>query len=45
MQSHINVGYGEDVTIADLAHGVANAVGVFLVKFYLIQSKPDGSSS
>jgi GDP-L-fucose synthase len=27
MQSHINVGYGDDVTIADLALSVAEAVG------------------
>jgi GDP-L-fucose synthase len=27
MLSHINVGYGEDVTIADLAHLVANVTG------------------
>ena len=27
MQSHINVGYGDDVTIADLAHAVSDAIG------------------
>ncbi len=27
MQSHINVGYGADMTIAELAHAVASAVG------------------
>ena len=42
MQSHLNVGYGKDVTIAELAHAVAkvtNYTGV--IRFD--PSKPDGS--
>lgn len=43
MQSHINVGYGEDVTIADLAYAVKEAVGYSgEIKFDI--SKPDGTS-
>lgn len=42
MQSHINVGYGNDVTIADLAHAVGEAVGYSgEIKFDI--SKPDGT--
>lgn len=42
MQSHINVGYGDDVTIADLAHAVCDAVGYSGgIKFDT--SKPDGT--
>ncbi len=42
MQSHINVGYGDDVTIADLAHAVGEAVGYSgEIKFDI--SKPDGT--
>lgn len=42
MQSHINVGYGDDVTIADLALFVSKAVGYSgEIKFDV--SKPDGT--
>lgn len=42
MQSHINVGYGEDVTIADLAYAVREVVGYSgEIKFDI--SKPDGA--
>ena len=42
MQSHINVGYGDDVTIADLARAVSEAVGYSgEIKFDV--SKPDGT--
>ena len=42
MQSHINVGYGDDITIAELATMVAQAVGY---QGELVQdtSKPDGA--
>jgi len=42
MQSHINVGYGDDITIAELAKLVAHAVGY---QGELVQdtSKPDGA--
>lgn len=41
-QSHINVGYGDDITIADLAIAVGEAVGYFgEIKFDT--SKPDGT--
>lgn len=42
MQSHINVGYGDDITIAELAKLVAHAVGYTGL---LVQdtSKPDGT--
>ena len=41
MQSHINVGYGDDVTIVYLAHAIGEAVGYFgEIKFDT--SKPDG---
>lgn len=41
MQSHINVGYGEDVTIGELAHLVAEATGYAgVIEFD--RSKPDG---
>lgn len=42
MQSHINVGYGDDITIAELATLVAQAVGY---QGELVQdtSKPDGA--
>jgi GDP-L-fucose synthase len=42
MLSHINVGYGSDVTIAELAQLVAKAVG-FEGKITFDSSKPDGS--
>lgn len=42
MQSHINVGYGEDVTIAELAESIALAVGYQGgITFDVL--KPDGS--
>ncbi len=42
MQSHLNVGYGSDVTINELAHAVAKAVG-YQRKISFDPSKPDGS--
>lgn len=42
MQSHINVGFGEDVTIKELALAVANTVGYHGVISF-DTSKPDGS--
>ena len=42
MQSHINVGYGDDVTIADLALFVSNAVG-YSGEINFDVSKPDGT--
>lgn len=42
MQSHINVGYGSDVTIAELATVVANATG-YQGKIGFDPSKPDGT--
>ncbi|WP_082441689.1 GDP-L-fucose synthase [Sphingomonas sp. Leaf230] len=42
MLSHINVGYGEDVTIADLAHLVADVTG-FTGRVSFDTSKPDGT--
>jgi GDP-L-fucose synthase len=42
MQSHINVGYGEDVTIADLGQAVALTVG-YTGKIEQDTSKPDGA--
>ncbi len=42
MQSHLNVGFGSDVTIAQLARAVAKAVG-YLGTIALDSSKPDGS--
>jgi GDP-L-fucose synthase len=42
MQSHINVGFGTDITIAELAKAVGEAVGYHgLISFDL--SKPDGT--
>jgi GDP-L-fucose synthase len=42
MQSHINVGFGSDVTIAELAHAVSKAVGYSgHIKFDA--TKPDGA--
>ncbi|WP_221227646.1 GDP-L-fucose synthase [Rhodocyclus tenuis] len=43
MQSHINVGYGEDVTIAELARSVAEVVG-YEGEITFDPSKPDGTS-
>jgi GDP-L-fucose synthase len=42
MQSHINVGFGSDVTIAELAKAVGDAVG-YVGKISFDTSKPDGS--
>ncbi len=42
MQSHINVGFGSDVTINDLAHAVAKATG-YQGSISFDPSKPDGS--
>ena len=42
MQSHLNVGYGSDVTIKELAHAVAKATG-YTGSIQFDPSKPDGS--
>ena len=42
MQSHINVGFGSDVTINELAHAVAKATG-YQGSISFDHSKPDGS--
>lgn len=42
MQSHINVGFGSDVTIAELATAVATATG-YQGKIAFDTSKPDGA--
>ena len=42
MQSHINVGYGNDVTINELAHAVAKATG-YEGKIAFDSTKPDGA--
>ena len=42
MQSHLNVGYGSDVTIAELAIAVAKATG-YQGKVSFDPSKPDGA--
>ena len=42
MQGHINVGFGSDVTINELAHAVARATG-YLGNISFDPSKPDGS--
>lgn len=42
MQSHINVGWGSDITIADLAEAVGKAVG-FSGRIEFDTSKPDGT--
>jgi GDP-L-fucose synthase len=42
IQGHINVGYGSDVTIAQLAHAVAQAVG-YQGKINFDSTKPDGA--
>ena len=42
LQSHINVGFGDDITIADLAYVISKVVGYFgEIKFDI--SKPDGA--
>ena len=42
MQSHINVGFGSDITINELAHAVAKAIG-YQGNISFDPSKPDGS--
>jgi GDP-L-fucose synthase len=42
MQSHINVGFGSDVTISELAYAVGNAVG-YQGQIIFDPSKPDGA--
>jgi len=42
MQSHINVGYGCDVTIDELAHAVGKAIG-YQGQIVFDSSKPDGA--
>ena len=42
MQGHINVGYGDDITIGELAHLVSKAVG-YQGKIDFDTTKPDGS--
>lgn len=42
MSGHINVGYGSDITIKELAHKVARTVG-FAGEVKFDSSKPDGS--
>jgi len=42
MQSHINVGFGSDITIAELAKAVGQAIG-YQGKISFDASKPDGS--
>jgi GDP-L-fucose synthase len=42
MQSHINIGYGEDINIADLANSVGNIVG-YSGQIKFDASKPDGA--
>jgi len=42
MQSHINVGFGSDITIAQLAEAVSDAVG-YQGKVSFDPSKPDGA--
>ena len=42
MQSHINVGYGSDVTIAQVAHTIGNVVG-YAGEIVFDATKPDGA--
>jgi GDP-L-fucose synthase len=42
MQSHLNIGYGSDVTINELAHAVAKTIG-YQGRIEFEPSKPDGS--
>jgi GDP-L-fucose synthase len=42
MQSHINVGFGSDITIAELAKAVGQAVG-YAGTISFDKSKPDGT--
>jgi GDP-L-fucose synthase len=42
MESHINVGYGDDITILELSHAVARAVG-YQGSIGIDPDKPDGT--
>ena len=42
MQSHINVGCGQDVSIAELAHAIGQTVG-YQGEILFDPSKPDGA--
>jgi len=42
MQSHINVGFGSDITIKELAHAVAKATG-YQGSISFDATKPDGA--
>jgi len=42
MQGHLNVGYGSDVTISELAHAVANTIA-YQGRIKFDPSKPDGA--
>jgi GDP-L-fucose synthase len=42
MRSHINVGFGQDMTIAEVARSIAEAVG-FFGEIVFDTSKPDGA--
>jgi len=42
MQSHINVGYGSDISINELAHAIAKATG-FVGNILFDATKPDGT--
>jgi GDP-L-fucose synthase len=42
MQAHINVGFGSDITIAELANGIAKVIG-YDGQIHFDPSKPDGS--
>lgn len=42
MQSHLNVGYGSDITIAELAHAVSETIG-YNGEIEFDSSKPDGT--
>ena len=41
-ESHVNVGWGEDLTIGELAHAIAQVVG-YKGTFRFDASKPDGT--
>ncbi len=42
MQSHLNVGFGSDMTISELAHEIAKAIG-FSGRILFDATKPDGA--
>ena len=42
MQSHINVGYGSDITILEVAHAIGSVVG-YSGEIVFDSSKPDGA--